>query len=143
MIKPIFFIVTILTATASSAAESLPQCPKTLGVVESAQDVPAGFTALQGRNPPVAISPAPLQHPLMTVLFSEGPPAEQAWLVPDMATKSLLTWKFQPLPGHDIWMACAYAATTLITVTKMPAGIKECKVSYEHDGNIVTGTRCH
>ncbi|WP_145749568.1 STY0301 family protein [Nitrospirillum amazonense] len=126
----------------ASAAEVAPQCPKTFAVTETPASVPAGFAAYADGNPPVALSTQPLARPLAAVRFSEGPPTEQATLAPDATTKTSASWKFETTPDKNIWMSCAYLATDVIVVTKLPAAIKSCRVTLDKGGNLVESVSC-
>ncbi|TWB34814.1 STY0301 family protein [Nitrospirillum viridazoti] len=125
------------------AAETAPQCPKTFAVTEAPASVPAGFTAYSDGNPPTTVSATPIAHPLATVRFSDGPPTEQAILAPDASTKTGASWKFEPAPGKDIWMSCAYVATDVIIATKLPATIKSCRLTFDKGGNLMESMSCH
>ncbi|MDG3441296.1 STY0301 family protein [Nitrospirillum amazonense] len=127
----------------ASAAETVPQCPKTFAVTETPASVPAGFTAYSDGNPPTALSSQPLARPLITVRFSEGPPSEQAILAPDATTKTTASWTFEPASGKDIWMSCAYVATDIIIVTKLPRSIKSCRLTLDKGGTLVQSVNCH
>jgi hypothetical protein len=137
------FSLLTLFAEGAAAADTAPQCPKTFAVTEAPASVPADFTAYSDGNPPTAVSATPIAHPLATVRFSEGPPTEQAILAPDASTRTTASWKFEPAPGKNIWMSCAYVATDVIIATKLPATIKSCRLTFDKGGNLMESVSCH
>lgn len=122
-----------LLAGSALAAEPAVQCPKSLEVVETPATVPPGFIAYLDGNPPVTASPQPIALPLQNILFSEGPPTEQATLAPTSNGKKSRRWNFSPTRGQDIWLSCAYNGTALILSTKLPRSITACEVALDAD----------
>jgi hypothetical protein len=79
-------------------------------------------------------------HRLSRVTFFDGPVEEQASLVPDEETKLAKTrtakWLLQPKPARPYWLACYYSGTSLALTRPLPAGLKECDVTYNGSAGI-------
>ena len=125
--KKCLLILCVMLASAPAMAAS-PACPPTLGVAQTAGDIPAGFSAFADGNPPTAMSAQPAALPLDTIMFSEGSPAEQAWLTPDARHDLVAEWHFATAQDQNVWLSCAYQSTTLILSKPLPPGIKTCRV---------------
>jgi hypothetical protein len=135
-------VAVMVPSGVAMAADPAPQCPKTLTVVASAAAVPTGFqpyTYTNGRPPTVAGSVArPL--PLRSIMFSDGPPSEEAWLAPDKTGKAFQEWRFGP-EQENVWMACAYETTTVVVAAKLPKSVTSCRVALATDLT-ATGLAC-
>lgn len=73
-------------------------------------------------------------HRLSRVTFFDGPVEDSASLVPDEDTRLGKTrtakWLLQPKPDRPYWFACYYSGTSLALSRALPAGLKECDVTY-------------
>jgi len=73
---------------------------------------------------------------LAGVTIFEGPPAEQASLVPDSeqttGDRVFQTWKLAK-SGRSYWLQCEYANTTAQISRRLPADVSRCDVSYERN----------
>lgn len=117
-------------APAAGAATVL-DCPASIDVAEAPTTVPAGFRAFVNGAPPTAPNSGPSAHRLDTIMFSDGPPTQMAWLAPTAGRKSAQRWDFSPEPGAATWLSCGYLATSVIVSLPLPAAIKSCRVTYD------------
>ncbi|WP_044564449.1 STY0301 family protein [Azospirillum sp. B4] len=136
------FIAATLIASPALAAGSGPQCPKALPVSQTVKDVPDGFKAYVDGNPPKAPDGTAIPLPLVAILFWNGEPGGQPPLPPASQSKTALTWKFTPAQTQNLWMACAYDATTIMVATKLPATLSACTVTLTPDGQMAAGLSC-
>ncbi|RYF90262.1 MAG: hypothetical protein EON95_17280 [Caulobacteraceae bacterium] len=115
-----------------------PLCPARLKTEQTAQ-APAGWTA-QRLNI--------YQGALMTVLLSDGPPAEQAYLAPDESraegSRTTNVWVLGR-NRRNIWLTCQYDGADVALTRRLPADIIECEAIY--DDNLGTDSfqafSCH
>jgi hypothetical protein len=117
----------LMLASAPAVAAS-PTCRPTLKVAQIAGGIPAGYSAFADGNPPTAMSAQPTPLPIDTIMFSEGPPAEQGWLTPDARHDLAVEWHFAMAQDRNVWISCAYQSTTLMISKPLPPGIKTCRV---------------
>lgn len=85
------------------------------------------------------------------VTIFEGPPAEQASLVPDnqktAGDKVIQTWRL-PKSDRGYWLQCNYANTTAQISRRLPASVERCDVVYDHNlhfadgGDVVKSVNC-
>jgi hypothetical protein len=70
------------------------------------------------------------------VTIFDGPPAEQASLVPDTdkTTESTViqTWRLLK-SNRGYWLQCQYANTTAQIYQRLPANVSRCDVTYERN----------
>jgi hypothetical protein len=70
------------------------------------------------------------------VTIFDGPPADQASLVPDneQTTEDVVsqTWKLAK-SDRGYWLQCEYANTTAQIYRRLPASVTRCDVSYERN----------
>ena len=116
------------SAWANAAA---PACPASLEVAEAAAAVPPGFRAFLNGDPPTETLGRPAEHRLDTIMFSDGPPNEMAWLAPSAGGGNAQRWDFTPGPGAATWLSCGYLATSVIVSIPLPAPIRSCRVNYD------------
>ncbi len=108
-----------------------PTCPASLEVAETPGAVPAGFRAFVNGDPPTRAFGRPAAHRLDTIMFSDGPPTEMAWLAPSAGGESAQRWDFTPGRGAATWLSCGYLATTVIVSIPLPAATRTCRVTYD------------
>src|SRR5262245_52091693 len=116
-----------VAALATAPSPSLVDCPRTLAVEQKPVETPEGWSAADDGSP----------HRLDQVTFFDGPPADLASLVYDdeaTAEKEWTgIWHFEPNP-RGFWIACAYSGTSVVLSRRLPAEVKECRVTYEKEG---------
>jgi hypothetical protein len=109
------------------AAQEAPKisCPETVPLAS-----PQLAKPIEGWN--VFFDTTP--HRLSRVTFFDGTVAESASLVPDEDTRLGRTrtakWLLQAKPERPYWLACYYSGTSLALSRALPAGLKECDVTY-------------
>lgn len=85
------------------------------------------------------------------VTIFDGPPAEQASLVPDdektLGDAIRQTWQLAK-SDRGYWLQCNYANTTAQIARRLPASVTRCAVVYDHNmrfnggGNVVKSVNC-
>jgi len=122
-----FSVVAIACATlASNLACAEATCPPTLAVEQKASAPSTDWT----------VSSSGYNTALAGVTIFDGPPANQASLLPDgeQTTSDMVfqTWK---LGKNDAgyWLECDYANTTAQIYERLPASVSRCEVSYERN----------
>jgi len=115
-----------LAAPASAAAATQGQCPATLATGD-----PAGFTRYRDGNPPVRIAThGPSSARLSSVRFSDGPPEEIAWLIPDTSSRKRQTWVVRASATSQFFLSCVYAADSILLAKPVDPGATLCQVDY-------------
>ncbi len=122
-----FSVVAFVCATlASHLACADATCPPTLAVEQKASAPSADWT----------VSSSGYNTALAGVTIFDGPPANQASLLPDDERTSsdtvFQTWK---LGKNDAgyWLECDYANTTAQIYQRLPASVSRCDVTYERN----------
>ncbi|MFZ0676045.1 STY0301 family protein [Candidatus Binatus sp.] len=120
-------------------AESV--CPATISV-EQRGAAPA---------PDWTVSYSGYQTAVAGVTIFDGPPSEQASLVPDSEKPSgdnlIQIWQL-PKSDRGYWLQCNYANTTAQISRRLPASVSRCDVVYDHNmhfaggGNVVKSVNC-
>ena len=117
------FILAALVAACSANAQDA-YCPQSISVKQTAEKVPAGWTAGQEKTP----------NNLAGITFYDGPPEQEASLVYDKWTKrnglAYGVWSFTPNSAPGIWLSCRYAATNVVLSKRLPASTSGCTVTY-------------
>jgi hypothetical protein len=115
-----------------------PLCPARLTTEQSGK-APTGWTAQR-----LDI----YQGALMTVLLSDGPPSEKAYLAPDQSTTEGSRTSNVWVLGRqmkNVWLTCQYDGTDVVLTRRLPADIIECEAVY--DDNMGTDSfqdfNCH
>ncbi len=101
-------------------------CPPTLAVEQKAWAPAANWTVTySGYNTAIA-----------GVTIFEGPPAEQASLMPDSEQTTndavFQTWKLAK-SDRGYWLQCEYANTTAQISQRLPVNVSRCDVAYERN----------
>ena len=101
-------------------------CPDTIALTDPRLTKPiAGWEIFFDTTP----------HRLSRMTFFDGPIAESASLVPDQEPRVGKTitakWFLQLKPERPYWLACYYSGTSLALSRALPAGLKECDVTYD------------
>jgi hypothetical protein len=116
-------------------------CPATI-VVEQRASAPA---------PEWTVSYSGYETAVAGVTIFDGPPAQQASLVPDsekqVGDSIIQVWQ---LPNSDrgYWLQCNYANTTAQISRRLPASFKRCDVVLNHNmrfsggSNVVKSVNC-
>lgn len=101
-------------------------CPPTLAVEQKTSAQAADW----------AVTYSGYDIALAGVTIFEGPPAEQASLMPDgeqtTTDRFFQTWNL-PGSGRGYWLQCEYANTTAQISGRLPANVSRCEVSYERN----------
>ncbi len=107
-------------------ARAQATCPPTLAVEQkTSAPAPAGTGTYSGYDTAIA-----------GVTIFEGPPAEQASLVPDREQTTsdtvIQTWKLAK-SDRGYWLQCEYANTTAQVFRRLPVNVSRCEVTYERN----------
>jgi hypothetical protein len=117
-------------------------CPPTIAVAQSASTAdPAWTVTYSGYN-----------TALSGVTIFDGPPANQASLLPDSEEKTSFSvfqaWKLGS-SNNGYWLQCNYAHTTAQLSKQLPPGVSRCEVSYDANvafggggGHVVKSVKC-
>jgi hypothetical protein len=116
-------------------------CPATI-VVEQRASAPA---------PDWTVSYSGYETAVAGVTIFDGPPAQQASLVPDsekqVGDNIIQVWQL-PTSNRGYWLQCNYANTTSQISRRLPASVKRCDVVLNHNvrfsggGNVVKSVNC-
>jgi hypothetical protein len=94
-------------------------------------------------NPDWAVSYSGYETALAGVTIFEGPPAEQASLVPDnektVGDNVIQTWRLTR-SDRGYWLQCNYANTTAQIARRLPDSIARCDVVLDHNQHFVGGS---
>ncbi|HKN14623.1 MAG TPA: STY0301 family protein [Candidatus Binatus sp.] len=122
-------------------AQAESACPATIAVEQKAS-APA---------PDWTVTYSGYQTAIVGVTIFDGPPAEQASLVPDNEKTSgdniIQTWQLAK-SARGYWLQCNYANTTAQISRRLPAEVTRCDVIYDHNlrfgggGNVVKSVNC-
>ncbi len=109
-------------------------CPATIAVEQKVSAPDADWTvAYSGYQTAVA-----------GVTIFDGPPSQQASLVPDneKTTKEAViqTWRLAK-SDRGYWLRCNYANTTAQIYRRLPANVTRCNVTYERNVSFGEGSR--
>jgi len=111
---------------ASAAAVTPGLCPATL-----AGGDPAGFTRYRDGNPPVRVEThGKSSARLSSVRFSDGPPEEIAWLVPDTSSRKRQTWEVRASATSRLFLSCVYGADAILLAKPVDPDATICQVDY-------------
>src|SRR5579859_4167550 len=116
-------------------------CPPTI-VVEQRASAPA---------PDWTVSYSGYETAVAGVTIFDGPPAQQASLVPDsekqVGDNIIQVWQL-PKSDRGYWLQCNYANTTAQISRRLPASVQRCDVVLNHNmrfsggGNVVKSVNC-
>jgi hypothetical protein len=116
-------------------------CPKTIPVQQKASAPAADWS----------VSYSGYETALQGVTIFDGPPAQQASLVPDNEKTAgdnvIQTWRLTK-NDRGYWLQCNYANTTAQIARRLPDNIARCDVVYDHNvhfaggGNVVKSVNC-
>ena len=116
-------------------------CPATI-VVEQRASAPA---------PDWTVSYSGYETAVAGVTIFDGPPAQQASLVPDSEKQAgdniIQVWQL-PTSDRGYWLQCNYANTTAQISRRLPPSFKRCDVVLDHNmrfgggGNVVKSVNC-
>ena len=123
-------------------AQAESACPATVAVEQKAS-APA---------PDWAVSYSGYETAVAGVTIFDGPPAQQASLVPDSEKPSgdniIQIWQLQK-SDRGYWIQCNYANTTAQISRRLPEGVRRCDVVLDHNmrfggggGNVVKSVNC-
>jgi hypothetical protein len=118
--------------------------PVHLARAESA--CPATVTVEQRASAPTAdwaVTYSGYQTAVAGVTIFDGPPAEQASLVPDSEKPSgdnlIQVWQL-PKSDRGYWLQCNYANTTAQISRRLPASVSRCDVVLNHNQRFSGGS---
>jgi hypothetical protein len=118
-----FCLCSCLRLAAQDAAKVT--CPDTVSLTDPQLSQPVAGWNVFFDTPP---------HRLTRVTFFEGPVEQHASLVPDQETRRGRTttakWLLHPQPERPYWLACYFSGTSLALSRALPAGLKQCTVTY-------------
>jgi hypothetical protein len=116
-------------------------CPKTIAVEQKASAPAADWN----------VSYSGYETALQGVTIFDGPPAQQASLVPDSEKSSgdnvIQIWRLTK-NDRGYWLRCNYANTTAQIARRLPDSITRCDVVYDHNvhfaggSNVVKSVNC-
>ncbi|HEY6299869.1 MAG TPA: STY0301 family protein [Candidatus Binatus sp.] len=116
-------------------------CPATI-VVEQRASAP---------GPDWAVTYSGYETAVAGVTIFDGPPAEQASLVPDnektVGDNIIQAWQL-PKSERGYWLQCNYANTTAQISRRLSANVTRCEVVLDHNmhfgggGNVVKSVNC-
>jgi hypothetical protein len=119
-------VACVCAILAPHLARAEATCPPTLAVEQKASAPSAEWT----------VSSSGYKTALAGVTIFDGPPANQASLLPDDERTSsdtvFQTWKFGKNDA-GYWLECDYANTTAQIYQRLPAGVSRCDVTYERN----------
>jgi len=92
-------------------------CPQTIQVSPRVMNPPAGWS--------VDAEPVTQTHKLSGATLYDGPPKEQASLVPDAREKGTSTWLLRPNP-RGYYLECRYGEVTLSR--RISNELKQCQL---------------
>jgi hypothetical protein len=131
-VTTISFAFTFAIAAAQIAlADSA--CPRTIAVEQKASAPALDWS----------VSYSGYETAIQGVTIFEGPPAEQASLVPDNEKTSgdnvIQTWRLTK-SDRGYWLQCNYANTTAQIARRLPDSITRCDVVYDHNQHFAGGS---
>ena len=121
-----FALITLLLSIASNnilAGDNLDElmCPDSIKAM-----VP---TLLQGWEISHARNEQVLEHPLVSVSFSDGPPTEWGFLKPNgTGPENAAIYNFSGISPKGIWLVCEYENTDAVLTQTISDEIKACTV---------------
>lgn len=125
-------IVLAFAITAPHPAQAESACPKTIAVAQNAT-APA---------PDWSVSYSGYDTAVQGVTIFDGPPAQQASLVPDnektVGDDVIQTWQLAK-SDRGYWLQCNYANTTAQISRRLPTGVDRCEVVYDHNMHFAGG----
>ena len=115
---------------------------------------PATVTVDQRASAPApdwTVSYSGYQTAVAGVTIFDGPPSQQASLVPDSEKPSgdnlVQIWQL-PKSDRGYWLQCNYANTTAQIARRLPESVSRCDVVYDHNmhfaggGDVVRSVNC-
>ena len=116
-------------------------CPATIAVQQRASAPASDWT----------VTYSGYETAVAGVTIYDGPPAQQASLVPDnektVGDSIIQVWQL-PKSNRGYWLQCNYANTTAQISRRLPASFKRCDVVLDHNmrfgggGNVVKSVNC-
>ena len=116
-------------------------CPATIAVEQKAS----------APSPDWIVTYSGYQTAVAGVTIFDGPPAEQASLVPDSEKTSgdnvIQIWQL-PKSDRGYWLQCNYANTSAQISRRLPASVTRCDVVYDRNmhfgggGNVLKSVNC-
>ncbi len=123
-------VAAICIAGRASAGEV--RCPAEIAVDQRVGAAPSGWT----------VSYNGFKNELATVTIFEGPPEQNASLVPDDQKTGphtiAQTWKLAPSTS-GYWITCGYSNTSAQISQKLSADVSRCEVTLERDVSFSDG----
>jgi hypothetical protein len=126
---------------APQLARAQSACPLTVAVEQKAS----------APTPDWTVTYSGYETAIAGVTIFDGPPAEQASLVPDnektVGDSIIQTWNLAK-SDRGYWLQCNYANTTAQISRRLPINVARCDVVYDHNmrfnggGNVVKSVNC-
>ena len=141
--KQFALILTVLACAIAPAvvARAESACPPTIAVEQKASAPASAWT----------VTYSGYETAVAGVTIFDGPPAEQASLVPDSERTSgddiIQIWQLAK-NDRSYWLQCNYANTTAQISRRLESSIRRCDVVYDHNthffggGNVVKSVNC-
>jgi len=141
--KPQTLIPIVLACAIAPAyfAQAESACPQTIAVEQRAS-APA---------PDWTVSYSGYETAVAGVTIFDGPPSQQASLVPDsektVGDNIIQVWRL-PKSDRGYWLQCNYTNTTAQISRRLPASIRRCDVVLNHNerfiggGNVLKSVNC-
>jgi hypothetical protein len=130
------FVTAVLAIDADHAVagETGKWCPETIETQQEPKTIPEGYAVSAD-----TLGPSRLTY----VSFFDGPPEQQADLVPDEDKGGQPEWHFSsPSKVGGYWIGCHYSRTQLMLTRQLPASVRKCSVSYQkRDQGLIEGER--
>lgn len=117
-----FLLVLIVFFCNSSVAQTL-SCPTKIAITASLTEKHPGWQTFEKSSP----------HYFDRLSLTAGPPDENATLVPDVSDDAKMGWDLAA--DHEYWLNCHYLASSIRLAQKIPAGVKQCSVTFKKVGS--------
>jgi hypothetical protein len=135
-------LIALVCAIAPNLVCAAATCPSSIAVAQSAS----------APDPSWTVTYSGYTTALSGVTIFDGPPANQASLLPDSEEKTsysvFQTWKLGS-SNNGYWLQCNYANTTAQISQQLPPGVSKCEVSYDANvafggggGHVVKSVKC-
>ena len=118
--------VLVLALLGQAAQATVYPCPPTVTVPYIIHP-PAGFMAYEDGNPSTKTNKFITTLKLSGAKFSEGPPEQMIWLMPDAGGAGTGIWNFSEMHDENIWVSCQYQGSWLLLSKALPRGVTQCR----------------
>jgi hypothetical protein len=139
--KRLAFILIAFAIASVQFAQADSACPPTIAVAQGAS----------APSPDWTVTYSGYETAVAGVTIFDGPPSEQASLVPDnqktVGDNIIQIWQLAK-SDRGYWLQCNYANTTAQISRRLPASVSRCDVVYDHNtrfsggANVVKSVNC-